>query len=155
MLNMSEYGELYFVAGGKSVTIATAGTPVTIAALVAGDSRYTVLNASAGKIKLAKGKHLVRAHVGVKCTAGAQEVGLNVATLQAGTTAAVAKSKAVGLADATDPVAITSEAIVTSDGTTEVLVQVSNEGSNDNLTVETVQFLAIGLDTQPPRPGTP
>ena len=156
MLNMGEHGELYKVAD-QAVTVTVSGTAYPITNLVAGDSRYTVLDAANGRIKLAKGKHLVRAHVGVVCATGAQPVSLYIATRDDGTTANVAKSRAKGVADVNtaDPTCVTSECIVTSDGDTEVLVQIANDGNTDNLTVKSIQFLAIGLDTQPPRPGTP
>lgn len=156
MLNMGEYGELYKVADiAVGNTVATTAYPII--GLVAGDSRYTLLDAANGRIKLAKGKHLVKANVGVVCATGAQPVSLYLATRENNTIANVAKSQAKGVADvnSADPTCITSEAIITSTGDTEVLVQIANDGSPDGLTVKSIQFIAIGLDTEPPRPGTP
>lgn len=155
MLNMGEYGELYKVAP-SAVANGGAGTPGVIAGFTAGLSRYTVLDATAGRIKLAKGKHLVRVHVGATVATADAEASVYIGTRNSGVVAPLAKSQAKGHVLNGDATSITSEAIVDSDGETEVLALIANEDSGANaITVHTAQLLAIGLDTQPPRPGTP
>lgn len=155
MLNMGEHGELYRVTGA-TVANGGAGTPGVISGLVAGESRYTVLDATAGRIKLSKGKHLVRAHVAATVATADAAASLYIGTRNDGTIAAVAKSQAKGLVLNGDPSTLTSECVIESTGETEVLAMIANEDSGTNLiTVQSIQLLAIGLDTQPPRPGTP
>lgn len=155
MLNMGEYGELYKTSPA-AIANGGAGTPGVISGYTAGLSRYTVLDATAGRIKLSKGKHLVRVHVGAVVATADAEASVYIGTRNNGTIATLAKSQAKGHVQTGDANSITSEAIVDSDGETEVLALIANDDSGSNaITVKTVQLLAIGLDTQPPRPGTP
>lgn len=154
MLNMGEYGEL---TKSSPTTVPNGGAtvPGVISTYVAGLSRYTVLDAANGRIKLAKGKHLVRAHIGATVATADAEASVYIGTRSNGAVTLVTKSQAKGHVLNGDPTSITSEAIVESDGETEVLALIANEDSGNVITVHTAQLLAIGLDTEPPRPGTP
>lgn len=148
MLNQGEYGELYKNAD-ITVDITTVNVGVEIATLDAGESRYTKLNGTTGRIRLAKGKHLVRAEVSLTAASG-KALALSIAkngTTQAKTTQRVTSDNA--------PEHVSLQGIIESDGDDEVSVLVVNTTDNADVTIKAINLVALGLNTSPPRPGSP
>lgn len=153
MSEKKERGQVYLDNdSGETVTIAGTNTPVALAAgnvAVTSLNRYVEQAASAGTLKLAKGKHLIIATASVSVTSGKV---IEMAVLKNATEESQALASLTSDGGRESMAAV---GIVESDGDDVFSLAFANQTDTTNVTVYQASLVALAIDTVPPRPGAP
>ena len=153
--NQDEHGQVYLDDdSGTTVTIASADVYVELAAgnvAISALSRFSAPVASTGRITLAKGTHLVMISATVDMTSAKE---IYMTALKNGV-AGESPQILTGLLGDGERECMSAFGLVSSDGDDYVSLGFMNTTDTTNIVVHQASIVAIGLDTNPPRPGTP